>query len=64
MSFEHIGFVKEALSSVDANQLLQQGWILLAAVPNTTAQAKSTVVYVLGKPKAGAAGLWGGEKKP
>lgn len=48
MSFEKVGEVKEAHTIEDANKLLRNGWLLLAAVPNASVNT-GAVVYVLGK---------------
>lgn len=50
MSFEQVVEVKEAHTNKDANDLLRNGWILLAVVPSGSPNV-GAVVYVMGKYK-------------
>ena len=59
MTFESVNEVVEAWGAEKANELLAEGWKLLAVVQGTVPEANSHVKYVLGKPKSGDGGLWG-----
>lgn len=51
MTFENVGEVVEAWGTEKANELLADGWTLLAVVQGLVPEAASHIKYVLGKPK-------------
>ena len=50
MNFDDVSEVVEAWGSEQANDLLADGWKLLAVVQGTVPDAESHIKYVLGKP--------------
>ena len=49
MTFESVNEVVEAWGAEKANELLAEGWKLLAVVQGTVPEANSHIKYVLGK---------------
>lgn len=52
MQMSEAGEVKQVGGAVSANELLAEGWTLLAVVPCASSTGQAYVAYVLGKPRA------------
>lgn len=52
MQMSEAAEVVQVAGAAAANQKLNDGWTLLAVVPNANAEGKAHVAYVLGKPAA------------
>ncbi|HGM4965932.1 TPA: hypothetical protein ACKP0L_004267 [Pseudomonas putida] len=57
MQMSDAGEVMQVAGYGRANELLQEGWFLLAVVPHSNNQGQAHVAYVLGKPRQGNAGM-------
>ena len=51
--YEGIAEFKEAASVDEANGSLKSGYVLIKVIEKTNTDSSTTIVYVLGKPKAG-----------